>query len=87
MATLYLVVSEAAWDLNQSEILFNSFSKNKAENELKKYQKKPGFSQNNFYIKELVVPELEQYCGSPLTVDRCVKCVDTCERKYLRLKE
>jgi len=30
--------------------------------------------------------EMENYCGSPMTVDRCEKCIDTCDRKYTRPK-
>lgn len=30
--------------------------------------------------------EMEEYCGSPLTVDRCPKCVDSCDRAYSRPK-
>jgi hypothetical protein len=35
--------------------------------------------------KELWV-EVEGYCGSPYTTDRCPKCVDCCDRAYQRLK-
>ena len=33
-----------------------------------------------------VVMESENYCGSPLTTERCPKCVDSCDRAYIRLK-
>jgi hypothetical protein len=32
------------------------------------------------------VAEMEDYCGSPYTTDRCPKCVDSCDRAYQRLK-
>jgi hypothetical protein len=30
--------------------------------------------------------EMEDYCGSPLTTDRCPKCIDSCDRAYQRPK-
>jgi hypothetical protein len=30
--------------------------------------------------------EMENYCGSPLTTDRCPKCIDSCDRAYQRPK-
>lgn len=35
--------------------------------------------------KELWV-EIENYCGSPYTTERCPKCVDSCDRAYQRPK-
>lgn len=37
-------------------------------------------SQKQLYI------EVEEYCGSPLTTERCPKCVDSCDRAYNRAK-
>lgn len=30
--------------------------------------------------------EMEDYCGSPLTTERCPKCIDSCDRAYQRPK-
>jgi hypothetical protein len=30
--------------------------------------------------------EMEDYCGSPLTTERCPKCIDICDRAYQRPK-
>lgn len=30
--------------------------------------------------------EMENYCGSPLTTERCPKCIDICDRAYLKPK-
>jgi len=30
--------------------------------------------------------EMENYCGSPFTTERCPKCVDSCDKAYLRSK-
>jgi hypothetical protein len=35
--------------------------------------------------KELWV-EIENYCGSPYTTERCPKCIDSCDRAYQRPK-
>ena len=35
--------------------------------------------------KELWI-EIENYCGSPYTTERCPKCVDSCDRAYQRPK-
>jgi hypothetical protein len=33
-----------------------------------------------------VVMDSENYCGSPYTTERCPKCVDSCDRAYIRPK-
>ncbi len=30
--------------------------------------------------------EMENYCGSPLTTERCPKCIDSCDRAYQKPK-
>jgi hypothetical protein len=30
--------------------------------------------------------EMENYCGSPYTTEKCPKCIDTCDRAYFRPK-
>ena len=32
------------------------------------------------------VTEIEDYCGSPLTTEKCPKCIDSCDRAYERPK-
>ncbi len=90
MVTLFVVaqIRNKGFGLPDVHPMFSFFSEEKALDEKTRLQSGlvPGV---HIYYEILKVPinELEQYCGSPLTVDRCVKCIDNCEKKYLRLKE
>lgn len=90
MVTLFVVaqLSNKGFGVPGVHPIFSSFSKEKALDEKNRMQTGLIPGMHVYYeILEVPMPELEQYCGSPLTVDRCEKCVDCCEKKYLRLKQ
>jgi hypothetical protein len=48
-----------------------------------------GLNRLKYYLSQYPTEfecELENYCGSPFTTERCPKCIDICDRAYQRPK-